>query len=104
MTTEKTVTAVEKEEPFNRKAFLNECKAMKKLLDKEPKKKVRLPLLKDKNALNYVPVCINGYIYQVKRGVEVEVPDYVAEVLKNSMKQDQYALGVMEELQKGADW
>lgn len=72
----------EKEEVFNRKAFINECKSVKKQLDKEPKVQVRLPVLKDANALNYVPVCINGYIYQIQRGVNVEVPKPVATQLE----------------------
>lgn len=34
-------------------------------------------------------VAVNGETYLIKRGVEVEVPLAVAEVLENSMKQDQ---------------
>jgi hypothetical protein len=71
-------------ETFNRKQFMNDCKKMKAILDKEPKKTIRLPLLKDKNAMNYVPVCINGYIYQVKRGEVVEVPAPVATLLEEA--------------------
>ena len=77
----KTEVATEKNETFDRKKFINESKKMKAILDKEPKKTIRLPLLKDKNSMNYVPVCINGYIYQVQRGVEVEVPKPVADLL-----------------------
>ncbi len=75
-------TEVKEETTFNRKKFMNECKKMKTILDKEPKKSIRLPLLKDKNAINSVPVCINGYIYQVQRGVTVEVPEPVAKLLE----------------------
>lgn len=78
----KTEVATEKNETFDRKKFINESKKMKAILDKEPKKTIRLPFLKDKNAMNYVPVCINGYIYQVQRGVEVEVPKPVADLLE----------------------
>ena len=74
--------ATTESETFNRKQFMNDCKKMKAILDKEPKKTIRLPFLKDKNAMNYVPVCINGYIYQVQRGVEVEVPKPVADLLE----------------------
>lgn len=70
------------ETPFNRKQFMNECKKMKDILDKEPKKTIRLPLLKDRNATDSVSVCINGYIYQVQRGVTVEVPAPVATLLE----------------------
>jgi hypothetical protein len=74
-------------------------------VNKPARKMVKITLFKDKGKYkDPVPVGVNGEQFLVQRGVEVEVPDYVAEVLKNSMKQDQYALGVMEELQKGADW
>ena len=33
---------------------------------------------------NSVPVCINGYVYQVKRGVRVEVPEAVAQILEDA--------------------
>lgn len=33
-------------------------------------------------------VNVNGKAWQIKRGVDVEVPRYVAEVIKNSLKQD----------------
>lgn len=78
----KTTVANTENEVFDRKKFINESKKMKGILDKEPKKTIRLPNLKDKNASNYVPVCINGYIYQVQRGVEVEVPKPVADLLE----------------------
>ena len=78
----KETVANTENEVFDRKKFINESKKMKTILDKEPKKKIRLPMLKDKNAVNYVTVCINGYIYQVQRGVEVEVPQPVATLLE----------------------
>ena len=53
---------------------------------------------------NPVPVGVNGKQYLVQRGVDVEVPESVAEVLKNSMNQDTYALSTMADMQKGADW
>jgi hypothetical protein len=82
MSSEKKSVETVKEEPFDRKKFINECKAVKKLLDQQPKVSIRLPLLKDKNALNYASVCINGYIYQVQRGVNVEVPKPIATQLE----------------------
>lgn len=48
-------------------------------------------------------VSVNGYRYQIQRGVEVEVPRFVAEVLKNSDKQKLEARKRMNELQKKAD-
>ena len=48
--------------------------------------KVRIRLPKDK--LNkedvVVPVCINGYTYQIKRGEWVDVPEEVARILEEA--------------------
>ncbi|MBR2070402.1 MAG: hypothetical protein IJ981_03145 [Clostridia bacterium] len=55
-----------------------------KLLKEEAKKTVRLPKAKDDRDLDYVPVCVNGYIFQVKRGVEVKVPATVYNILEDS--------------------
>ena len=68
-------------------------------------KMVKIRLFRDNRAYTEdVFVGINGKTYQIKRGVEVEVPDYVAEVLRNSEKQDQYAIALMSDLQKDAGW
>ena len=52
----------------------------------EKGKKVRIRLPKDK--LNkedvVVPVCINGYTYQIKRGEWVDVPEEVARILEEA--------------------
>ena len=45
----------------------------------EEKKNVRIRLFKD-----------NGVNYKIRRGVEVEVPPEVAEVLEHSQQQDEY--------------
>ena len=34
-------------------------------------------------------VAVNGESYLIPRGVEVEVPYYIAEVIENSLKEDQ---------------
>lgn len=52
-------------------------------------KKVKIKLFKDD--INYkddVFVSVNGENFQIQRGKEVEVPEYVAEVLKNSERED----------------
>lgn len=38
----------------------------------------------EKDPDNFVPVCINGNIWQVKKGEEVEVPEEVYNILKRS--------------------
>lgn len=45
------------------------------------KVKIRLPLTRTEK--DDVYVAVNGRSYQIKRGVDVEVPDYVAEVLQH---------------------
>lgn len=47
-------------------------------------------------------VAVNGKRYQIKRGVEVEVPESVYKVLMNSSAQDQAAYRLME--QKANDY
>lgn len=50
---------------------------------KEAMNKIFLPRGR-KNEENFVIVSVNGRSYKIMKGVEVEVPDYVAEVLENS--------------------
>ena len=51
-------------------------------------KMVKLRLFKDNGKYKEpVFVAVNGKTYMIERGVEVEVPDYVAEVLANSEAQ-----------------
>lgn len=49
---------------------------------KEKMVKILLPRGR-KNEENFVIVSVNGRIWKIMRGVEVSVPDYVAEVLEN---------------------
>ena len=50
---------------------------------KEKMVKILLPRGR-KNEENFVIVSVNGRSWKIMRGVEVSVPDYVAEVLENS--------------------
>ena len=43
-----------------------------------------------------VQVIVNGKVFIIQRGVYVEVPDFVAEVLDNAQKQAQYAIEVSD--------
>lgn len=64
------------------------------------KKMVKIQLFKDnKDYKDDVFVCINGKGYAVKRGVEVEVPEAVAKVLKASQIQDGKAADLMAKAQ-----
>ena len=46
-------------------------------------------------------VSVNGRTFQIKRGVEVQVPRYVQEVLDNSMSQDLVAAAMVDKLEAG---
>lgn len=62
------------------------------------KRMVKIKLFKD--SINYrddVFVSVNGENYQIQRGVEVEVPDYIAEVLRHSEEQDAHTALVIEQ-------
>ena len=57
----------------------------------KPKKvKIKLPLSRTEKEDVYVAV--NGKSYLIKRGEEVEVPEFVAEVLKHSEEMDAVAM------------
>lgn len=62
-------------------------KAVKEEIAQE-QRMVKLRLFKDGGKYKEpVFVAVNGKTYMIERGVEVEVPDYVAEVLANSEAQ-----------------
>ncbi len=56
----------------------------------KPAKKVKVKLFKD-NGMYKDPVfvAVNGHRFIVPRGVEVEVPEYIAKVLEESFRRDQ---------------
>lgn len=58
-------------------------KAVKETKATEKVKTVIIPV-NEKDPDNYVPVCINGNIFQVKKGEEVDVPEEVYNILKRS--------------------
>lgn len=59
-----------------------ETKTATEKVAKEKTVKIILPLTRTEK--NDVPVGVNGNTWLIKRGVEVEVPECVAEVLRNS--------------------
>lgn len=69
----------------------------RKLLDAQPKVSVKLFLSQEENKkittakeagkkveVPYETVCVNGYIYQIQRGIKVEVPQTVADILEEA--------------------
>lgn len=56
----------------------------------DPMRKVTIKLFKDNGKYkDDMIVGLNGRIWQIKRGVEVEVPWAVAEIIRESLEQDQ---------------
>ena len=60
--------------------------------------KIRIP--KTKEQKDDVFVSVNFRTYQIQRGVEVEVPDFVAEVLQNREKMLEEIMLFEEQVQK----
>ena len=63
--------------------------------------KIRLPLTRTETKDEYVAV--NGKSYQIKRGVTVEVPEYVAEVIQNSEEMLSISMAYEEKAKKNAE-
>lgn len=93
---EKTMTAGQKQVQMERRMMQTMEQA------KQDTVKIRLPYLPGGSGENEVFVGVNGYRYQIQRGIEVEVPRFVAEVLENSEKQKMQADMTMRALQEKA--
>ena len=61
---------------------------------------VKLPKLPGQNANQEEFFSVNGKNYIIKRGIEVEIPEEVAEVIRNSEKAEEYAMNYVEDLEK----
>lgn len=59
---------------------------------------VRLPLLRGQNARQEEFFSVNGKNYLIKRGETVEVPECVAEVIRNAERADECALRYVNSL------
>lgn len=68
--------------------------------EKTEPKRVKVMLFKDNDRYkDDVFVSVNGESYQIQRGVEVEVPDYIAEVLDHAAEQRQSTALTIERLE-----
>jgi hypothetical protein len=56
----------------------------KQLLDKQQKFKIRIRKDSDPKMPNYETVQVNGYTYTIMKGVDVEVPETVRDILVNA--------------------
>ena len=61
---------------------------------------VRLPRLQGQNAIQEEFFSVNGKNYIIKRGETVEIPEEVAEVIRNGEKAEEYAMHYVDELVK----
>ena len=75
----------------------------KKTVDNATKSKkvtVRLPSLPGQNAIQEEFFSVNGKNYIIKRGETVEIPEEVAEVIRNAEKAEEYAMQYVADLDK----
>ena len=75
----------------------------KKAVDNATKGKrvtVRLPRLPGQNAIQEEFFSVNGKNYIIKRGETVEIPEEVAEVIRNGEKAEEYAMNYVDDLEK----
>lgn len=59
---------------------------------------VRLPRLPGQNAIQEEFFSVNGKNYIIKRGETIEIPEEVAEVIRNGEKAEEYALQYVDGL------
>ena len=67
---------------------------------KEKRVTVRLPRLPGQNANQEEFFSVNGKNYIIKRGETVEIPEEVAEVIRNGERAEEYAMNYVENLDK----
>lgn len=63
---------------------------------------VRLPRLKGHNARQEEFYSVNGKNYIIKRGMNVEVPEEVAEVIRNNEQAEEYAMEYIDNIMEAA--
>ena len=64
---------------------------------------VRLPRLSGQNAIQEEFYSVNGKNYIIKRGETVEIPEEVAEVIRNAEKAEEYAMQYIDGLVKAEE-
>jgi hypothetical protein len=60
--------------------------------------RVTLPRLPGQNAIQEEFYSVNGKNYRIKRGEEVEIPEAVAEIIRNNEQAELYAMKYVEAL------
>lgn len=75
----------------------------KKTANNAKKVVVRLPRLHGQNARQEEFFSVNGRNYIIQRGIDVEVPEEVAEVIRNAEKAEEYAMRYVDGLVKAEE-
>lgn len=76
----------------------------KKAVDNAKKRvEVRLPRLQGQHANQDEFFSVNGKNYIIKRGETVEIPECVAEVIRNGEKAEEYAMRYVDDLTKAKE-
>lgn len=71
-------------------------------LPEDPHRLVKIKVARDKTKGSDIYVNVNTHNYHIQRGVEVEVPYYIAEVIRNSVEQDEKTAILIEKLTESA--
>lgn len=80
------------------------AETIKKATDDNAKRiEVRLPRNRGENAIQDEYFSVNGKNYIIKRGETVEIPEEVAEVIRNAEKADEYAMRYVDGLKKAEE-
>jgi hypothetical protein len=66
----------------------------------ETEKLVKIRIPRERDRQDDVFVCVNGRTWLIKRGVEVEVPECVAEVIRNAEDVAEQAYAYNESVKK----
>jgi hypothetical protein len=70
----------------------NEMEKWKLHFAKQPKKSIMIPREKSDPVGAYETVQINGYTFQITKGVYVEVPEQIAQIIMESQQQTEQAI------------
>lgn len=68
--------------------------------NKSKRVQVKIPRLPGQNAEQVEFFSVNGKNYRIKRGEYVDVPEELAEVIRNGEKAEEYALTYVDKLEK----
>lgn len=75
----------------------NEVKVTKASAPKQKMVKIKLPRAAYGEE-NFITASLNGEVFKIMKGVEVEVPDYIAEIIQNSFEHQDKADEFLESL------